>query len=173
MRRTTLGLASLALLGLGVGWYVFSPLWTLKQMRAAADARAADDLAAHVDLPALREDLKSELSVALVAQARHDKSGAGALGAAVGLAMLDTVVDGFVSPAGIRLMFASAAGGDASPGGRPPARMGSSGFRIERDGLAGFRVLPVDPTNGGALVFRRYGLEWRLAGVDLPPDAFR
>ena len=38
---------------------------------------------------------------------------------------------------------------------------------IERDGLNAFRVRGRDRAKG-ALVFRRHGLGWKLAGVDLP-----
>ena len=38
---------------------------------------------------------------------------------------------------------------------------------IERDGFNTFRVHGKDASKG-ALVFHRYGLRWKLAGVDLP-----
>ena len=78
------GIATLGLALAGAGWYLGSPLWTLKRMQDAAAAQQGDALAAYVDFPALREDIKSELSVAIMAEAQQEETGLGALGAALG-----------------------------------------------------------------------------------------
>lgn len=162
------------------GWLYASPFWTLKAMRDAAEARDAEALAAHVDFPALRADLKSDLSAAMMAEmararATEDMSARpdalGALGLALGLAMLDPLIEGMVSPAGLQMMFAGnpAAASSATPA--PLREVSASGeVTVTRNGLSEFRVSGKgdDPA---ALVFRRDGLGWRLVGIDLPPQA--
>ena len=62
-RSNRLALAAAALILLAaVGWILGSPYYTLWQMREAARANDADRLSAFVDYPALRADLKSEIS---------------------------------------------------------------------------------------------------------------
>lgn len=155
------------------GWLYASPFWTLKAMRDAAEARDAEALAAYVDFPALRADLKSDLSAAMMAEmararATEDMS---ARPDALGLAMLDPLIEGMVSPAGLQMMFAGnpAAASSATPA--PLREVSASGeVTVTRNGLSEFRVSGKgdDPA---ALVFRRDGLGWRLVGIDLPPQA--
>lgn len=163
------------------GWTYASPWWTLRAMRDAAQARDAEALGAYVDFPALRADLKTDLSAAMMAEmararASQTQSGApdafGALGIALGFAMLDPLIEGVVSPAGLQVMFA----GDpaAATASRTPAPLGdvsvSGDFTLERTGLSEFRVVGQGAAPA-ALVFRRDGLGWRLVGIDLPPQA--
>lgn len=163
------------------GWIYASPLWTLKAMRDAAQARDAEALAAYVDFPALRADLKSDLSAAMMAemaraQASRDPSGPpdafGTLGLALGFAMLDPLIEGAVSPAGLQMIFA---GDPATPSAVTPAPLRdvsvAGDFTLTRSGLSEFRVVGRG-ASPAALVFRRNGFGWRLVGIDLPPQAF-
>ncbi|MBP7000689.1 DUF2939 domain-containing protein [Amaricoccus sp.] len=166
MRGGSFSAAAFAFLVAGAVWAIASPWWTLREMRAAAAARDPAALAAHVDFPALRESLKSELAAAMLAEAAAQPDGAAALGAALGVAMIDPLVDGLVSPAGLRMMFAAepARGGAAPLGG-----FGAEGeLAIDRDGFSTFRVARRDAPAEAALVFRRDGYAWKLAGVELP-----
>lgn len=166
MRGGSFSAAAFAFLVAALAWHFAAPWWTLRDLQAAAAARDAERLARHIDFPALRDSLKSELAAALVAEAAADRpdrpDGAAAIGAALGLAMVEPLVDGLVSPAGLRLIFAAEGTGEAPAGG-----LGGAGARIERDGLSTFRVL-ADDGSGGALVFRRQGYAWKLVAVDLP-----
>jgi hypothetical protein len=147
-----------------VVWHLTGPLWTLDQMRRAAEARDAAALASFVDFPALRDSLRSEVAAAMLAEAAAEDSEFGPLGAALGMAVLDPMIDGLVSPAGIALMFA----GDDAPAATAPVRLDPEDVTIEREGFSSFRVTAADDPAAGALVFRRHGHRWRLAAVDLP-----
>jgi hypothetical protein len=180
------GIAAL-LLALGIGWYFASPWWTLRQVAAAAQDNDPDKLSAFVDYEALRRDLKGDLTQRMREEVTRDDSPAAKLGMAVGMAMMNPMVDAFVSPAALKLALArmkvgkkaSASdgvgkGGAASGGGTGASRQegakpeAEKAPRIERLGFSRFRV--EDPQNpGSGLVFERRGLGWKLAGVDLPP----
>lgn len=166
MRGGSLSAAALAFAVAATAWHFGAPWWTLRDMRAAAEARDAGALARHVDFPALRDSLKSELAAAMIAAAASEHEELSALGAALGLAMLDPVVDGMVSPKGLRLLFAAEPprGGEATP----VAGLAARDVAIDREGFSTFRVTRVDDPAAGALVFRRSGYVWRLAAVDLP-----
>lgn len=170
MRVAALGLAVL-IVAAGAGWYWASPAWTLRQMKAAADADDAAALNSYIDYPALRADLKAEVRGRMVAEANKDKSGLGGLGLAIGNAMAGPVIDRLVTPAGMRAALV-AKRDEARFGAAPDA---ASALRVPDDpvivrrGLSGFLVASKRQPRSG-LVFKRHGLSWQLSGVELPPD---
>jgi hypothetical protein len=170
MGKSKLVAAAIIALVLAGGWYWGSPLWTLKQMRDAAQAKDVDALASHVDFPALREDVKSELSASIMKEVGKDEGGLGGLGKMFGLAMVDKMVDGMISPAGLRVMFA---GADVADGGQKSGlKLSMNDVSVERSGLSEFRFKSTKPGDDKpVLVFHRDGLSWKLAGIDLPQKA--
>jgi len=159
--------AALIVIACGALWYFESPAWTLKGMRDAARSRDADALNAYIDYPALRESLRADLMAGMTTETRKDKSGFGPLGTAFGSAVLDPMIDGLVSPAGIRAALigsrqeTTGTVSSALPVPKQPV--------IVRRNFSEFIVTTKDQPDGG-LVFRRHGLSWKLSGVELPPD---
>jgi hypothetical protein len=151
------------------GWYFGSPPYTLSRMKSAAEAGNSDALAGYVDFPALREDLKAELMAKMAAEARKDTSGFGGLGLAFGSAMIGPLVDGFVSPAGLRAAFIAKRNDAAKPKPAGPVQVADKPV-IKRRGLSEFLLASEEEPNSG-LVFTRHGLGWKLSGVDMPPAA--
>lgn len=149
-------------------WYFEAPAWTLKGMKDAAQSHDADALNAYIDYPALRESLKAELMARMMAEAQKDKSGFGALGMAVGSAMMGPMIDGLVSPAGMRAALLANRQENTTPAAsalhvpKEPV--------IVRRNFSEFLVTAKGQPNSG-LVFKRHGLSWMLSGVELPPDA--
>ncbi len=156
------GLAAVLVLLATIGWYVLSPGYTLKQMKAAAQANDADRLSSYIDYPSLREDMKSELSARMMAEAQKDQSGFGPLGVALGSALVGPLVDAIISPAGVRAMMLS-----NRQNKKAPIAVGEDPD-IERHGLSEFVVKSKSGQNG-TMVFKRHGLSWKLSGLDLPP----
>ena len=149
-------------------WYFESPAWTLKGMKDAAQSRDADALNAYIDYPALRQSLKAELMAQMMAEAQKDKSGFGALGMIVGSAMMGPVIDGLVSPAGMRAALLANRQENTGPAASALHVPGQP--VIVRRSFSEFLVTARDKPNSG-LVFKRHGLSWMLSGVELPPDS--
>jgi len=168
VRARWLLLLALVAVALGVGWWVASPWWTLRSMQQAARARDAAGVADHVDFPALRDDLKGEVLAGLVADARRSRDPSARIGAALGGVLVGPMIDGLVTPQMLATAFAARAG-TAKTARSVPSRAFDVGEAptIERTGLSEFRLVPT-AAKGGALVFRRQGVSWRLVGVDLP-----
>lgn len=168
-RRYILAGVVVLLLALGAGWYIVSPWWTVRQMIESAKSGDSDALAAGVDFPALRADLKVDLDSRLSAEARKDRSPQAQFGIALARSMMDKVVDAFISPGALAATFKtldenapprSKAAPSAKEIARPRIeRIGLDRFRLEREGHA-----------GSGFVFERRGLGWKLVGVDLPAD---
>lgn len=170
-KRAALGALAL-IIAAGVTWYLASPDWTLRQMKAAADGNDADALNSYIDYPALREDLKAEIMAQMIAEARKDKSGLGGLGLAIGTAMVGPVIDGLVTPAGMRAALIAKREEDqtkAAPRAASALRIPDEPV-IVRHGFSEFVVASKRHPRSG-LVFKRHGLSWMLSGVELPPDS--
>lgn len=126
-RVLRVGAIAIALV-LAAYWY-WSPVLAVHQMRSAAQAGDADAFNDHVDYPKLRESLKGQLSAALVQhlasqpQSENEFAKAGtALGAMLGKAMVDNLVDAFVRP---ELVMRAMQEGKMVPKGSSPPRPAS------------------------------------------------
>ncbi len=176
------------------GWYYASPLWTLKSMRDAAAAKDEAALSAHVDYEALRTDLKGDMRRSMMAElGNQPQNPFGAIGMAVAMNLIYPMIDAMVTPEGVEALFAgqrSADGGQkAAPGAASerPANGGAVGAAPGTEPFATPSLTDADPGDDaeierisvnefcvrgggkdGELIFRRYGLGWKLAGVDLP-----
>lgn len=153
-----------------LAWYLGSPAYTLSKMKAASEANDAEALATYIDFPALREDLKADLLAQMMVEVQKDKSPFSGFAMAIGPAMVGSMVDGFVTPAGIKAAFASKKANASAK----PKQAAASAFQlddqpiIKRRGFSEFSVASRDEPDSG-MVFKRDGLSWKLSGVDLPP----
>lgn len=168
-----------ALIAAAFGWYEASPLYTLKQMRDAATAGNTAKLANYVDYEALKIDMKGELRREIVLEGNRRGAESDPLikfGTDIATAFVQPGVDLLVTPEAVQAMFdarsAANQGGRGSPAAQAskvsvmPVGIPKSDAVIERHGLSEFKVKVKG--KDGAAIFRRYGLRWKLAGVDMP-----
>lgn len=163
--------AAVLITAAGVTWYLASPGWTLHQMKAAADANDPAALDAYIDYPALREDLRAEVTAQMTTEASKHKTVFGGLGLAVGTAVAGPVIDRLVTPTGMRAALTA----KRYEAQTRAAALAASALRLPNDpvivrrGFSDFLVASKQRPNSG-LVFKRHGLSWKLSGVDLPPN---
>lgn len=175
MRKTTGILLALGLImAAAAGWWFASPWWALRQMRDAAAAKDVTRLSAYVDYPALRADLKGDVARQLLGTR---SVAAGSVERLVAATIAGPLIDAMVTPQGVAAMFAADTteaerdGAADDPRRRaqlPRAPTQNAEVELDRNGFDEFSVRPSD-SSGGTLLFRRAGLGWRLAGVDLAP----
>lgn len=163
--------AAALIIAAGATWYFASPGWTLHQMKAAADANDPDALNSYVDYPALRENLKAEITGEMRAEARKDQSSLGGLGLAIGTEMVGPAVDSLVTPAAVRaaLIARQEQALIKSPQAISALRLPNDPVIVRR-GFSEFLVASKRQPGRG-LVFKRHGLSWKLSGVDLAPNS--
>ena len=140
-------------------------------MKAAADADNPDALNSYIDYPALREDLKAEIIGQMKAEAKKDRSGFGSLGLVIGTAMVGPVIDGLVTPSGMRAALVAKQDlpqTKAVPQAASALRLPDDPVIVRR-GFSEFLVSSKRRPESG-LVFKRHGLSWKLSGVDFPPN---
>lgn len=144
----------LAIVFAGAGWWFGSPWWTLYQMKQAAQAHDVRALAAHVDFPALREDVSTQLR-------SRFRLGGGLGESLLAGALSRGVASEIVRPEAIEILLATVASA------RAVADIRAEDMEMRRDGIDQFRMVSRKP-EGGELIFRRRGIGWKLAGVRLP-----
>src|SRR5690554_6841423 len=142
-KRGLKGLIILGLLAL-LAYLYATPYLTVSSLRAAAEARDAAAISDHVDYPALRQSLKDQLnSHMMVSMATEmDDNPFAAMGAALASMMVDGLIEGLVTPAGLANLMAGesmeqasdsdhSGEGESSPAKRevfPDASMGYDGM---------------------------------------------
>ena len=165
-------------------WSYFSPQLTLRAMRLAAERGDAGALAAHIDFPALRNDLKTQFSTA--ASRRIGGDGSGGLrdfGAALATAAASPAIDALVSESSLMLIFAGrdfashnaiTAATPETPASNGAERRPSIRHPNARIGYTDFSTFTVafdlndNPDLPATLVLKRHRLFWwKLAAIDL------
>lgn len=184
--RTVAAFVALSVAAVAGYWY-WSPFLALNSMKSAAQKRDADEFNQYVDYPKLRESLKGQFNARLADVMGKSSGGTGmeqagaALGAMLGLAMVDRMIDAMVRPEMVmRAMSeaklqnpASTAHGSASDA---QDKTRDLTWTIERKGSD--RVIaygnrqaqdPGEPRAG--FVFDRTGFaSWKLTEIRLPAE---
>ncbi|MBB3763358.1 DUF2939 domain-containing protein [Sphingomicrobium lutaoense] len=144
------------------GWWYASPLMTLKSMRDAGLAGDAEAVSAHIDYPALREDMKKEMSLLIARQAQTDPGPLGEAGTAFAQSIISPMVDRLITPESMAEMFDATRQAQGAP---LPALGGEKELEIDRQSLNRFTARAEGEEAG--LEFARDGLSWKLVGVDV------
>jgi len=172
---------ALGILGL-LAWIAAAPYLTVNAMRHAAERGDAAALASHIDFPALRANLKSQLADAMRRKLGDGSGGWRDLGANLLASTSSPWVDALASETSIATLFAgrdalSSPADATSPDGDAPApahggiATGDWHLRMGYRNLSTFTVdcdLGGDPDKPATLVFERRNLvQWKLTAIDL------
>jgi hypothetical protein len=191
MRATprAVGLLVMVIILVTAGAIYFSPEITIYQLRQAVKDKDDSALSEHIDFPALRESLKSQLQLVVanaMAEKKREDSPFAALGVLLAEKMIGGMVDNIVSPAAIRMSFqlqtepAAKTDGkhDASGGNQEPdhsARRDDVGpsFTVQSRGLSRFILMQRSGNFSIHYTFKREGVTWKLVAMDLPADILK
>ena len=157
----------------GGAWYWLSPGIAMHGLKEAARSGDKDQLNERVDFPAVRDSLKSQFRAVMAAEMAKEKDNPfGALGMAFASVVIDPMIDGAISPEGIKTMVANgrmkapaSSGETASSGGRNDVD-----WQIERKSFDTFLARPTvaDGERAPMMVFRRDGFGWKLVEIEVP-----
>jgi hypothetical protein len=166
-------LVAVLLIGVGGGCYWLSLVASLNGLEAGIRERDVVKLEKYIDWPRVREQIRSDLRGSVMTQvfkdANTDKEGglASSIGAllvgAVAPAMIDRVVDGFVTPQSLVRLLA-----EKSPSEQLELTFAREGFTYfdEYTLLLGTSA-PSHPRIRAIL--RRDGITWRVVRIVFPP----
>ena len=165
--------AVVLLMALAATWYVASPGYAMSKLRDAAVAGDREALAERVDFPAVRESIKSQLSAVMMAEMakqKQDDNPLAALGGMFAMGLVNTMIDGMVTPDGIKAMVER--GKFQKPGQHVASAPNAEvEWTVERKGLDKFEARQENASNDPALVFKRDGFGWKLTDIRMPADA--
>ena len=164
-------------LGIGAHWY-YSPYLAMNSMVSAAKSKDADKFNGYVDYPSLRESFKGQFSTKLADVMESKSSNAySALGAMLGVTMINQMVDALVRPELVMKMMEEGKAQQPikSANGKQTADESSSKepkWDIERKGTDLVLATPVQQGSNHSqpvFVFRRIGYaDWKLTEVRIP-----
>ncbi len=143
-------------------WLWLSPYWTLRTLQNAVREGDARTVSAHVDYPAVRASLRTEVQSWMARDS--DGSPLGNAGRALAGQLADPAIEAMVTPHGMQMLLGRAglatatfdAGGDAAP----------SQMRLDHDAIDRFIVRP-QQQGSPTLEFRLRGFRWMLTGIAL------
>lgn len=168
-----------AVLALGAYWY-YSPYLAMRAMQAAAQKNDADTVNEHVDYPKLRESLKGQMAAMMTERlGKASSTGAEALGAALGMAMVHQFVEAFVRPEAVMQAMKSGKLEPKTSEGSP-AQDGNAkrpDWAVERKSTDKVIAYARDPEASDSaravgLVFERYGFAtWKLTEIRMPSQS--
>ncbi|NHQ90713.1 DUF2939 domain-containing protein [Janthinobacterium lividum] len=175
MKKITIAAAVVAVAVVATAYA--SPYYALHQIKTALAERNAEALAEHVDFPALRASIKTQLEASMarsIAATAGSDNPLAALGQSIAGAMLGKMVDTMVSPAGVvALVNKSAVSPQADVNTNADAPADGAQKKAEYSaGYAGLNTFVVRAKDGtaqdGALVLQRHGVwDWKLSSIEI------
>ena len=157
---------------LGGGLYA-SPYITLHQMYQAVEHQDLQGIASHVDFPALRTSVKTNLQAVAQKEIAQQNPFMRLIGTLLGGIVLDPVIDQVVSPAGISALLEGQRLelGEGGQSAQLTQKAASVDVQAQYESFNQFAV-NVKPkgesTPPVTLLLSREGLGWKLSGVRLP-----
>ena len=168
MKKTVLAMGILVA-GLAA-WFYLSPRLAAKHLQDAARTGDVETLNQLVDFPLVREQLKADLKANLLeSTSKRDNTNAfgTALAAGLGGLMVDGLVNQFVSPSGIATLVRYGST-DSTHAQREPQLVTTMRYRDASTFAVTVRNVERPPSDTLTLVFRRSGISWRLARLEIP-----
>lgn len=156
IRKSWLITALLGTAFLFSGWYFGSPYWTLNQIRSAVEVQDTDKLVSYFEIPAIRENLKSQMRSELLGKAMDNDDPFSAMAGMAGAAMADGMIDSFVSEQGLtKLMRDGFAKGEKGPLAED----------VEIKRVSFDRFVAAAPRGKRKLIFERFGFGWKIVDI--------
>ena len=179
-RKFLIGLAVAVVAGFLIACFV-SPFVSAQALIRAARTGDEAGLERHVDFPAFRESLKTELNARAAVEIREragDDRGLAALGMLLAPSLVEGAVDSFVTPQAIAAMVRSAERQEPEQPAPPEDTPAAPADKVRQSwayrGMNTFAVTLTredQPDEALVLIMTRRGpFGWKLSGVDLTPD---
>ena len=167
---TWLGTAGLVVVLAAAGaWFYTGPTRALADIHVALTDRDLQALEARVDFPAVREQVKATIAAELAESAAG--SPGEQMGAMLGMALVGSMIDSFLTPQGLMAMVASG----ASPQAESAARASGEWQQWMKKGKVSTRFTSLskaevalthesNPTEVLVVVLELQGTTWRVVG---------
>jgi hypothetical protein len=159
------------------GYIVATPYITIYQMKAAAERQDGEALSEFIEFPSVRQSLKDQLNTLIVKSMGQGSGIEGnpmtLLGASFAGALVEKMVDAYVTPSGISELMSGSAP-TSSRGGKAVEDGGTSPFngaKLSYESLDKFTVkLESKEDQEFKFVLRRRGIDWKITEIIIKID---
>lgn len=166
--KKVLGLVAAGVVGFGA-WYFVTPPLAAYGLYKAVESGDEHKLESRIDFQSLRQSLKSEFKAKMMAEVtKQDTNPLALLGVAMADGVINTALEGMMTPEGVAKLIKNQK--QAEPVINPKTdekEPVEDEYKITRINMSTFRVINATNTDAPELIFKRYGLGWKLAGIDI------
>lgn len=155
--------------------FCFSPYIAVYNMKKAAEKQDADALSRYVDYPVLRESLKANFNAMMASEIAQSDNPFGALGTALGAALVNQMIDAFITPESLAMMIK---GEEPKIGDSEKQHKEKTSSRTEAETSMSYEgmnqfVVKVKDKNSSEdpikFIYKRAGIvSWKLSALRLP-----
>lgn len=166
----------IALLVIVAGYLYASPYLALNSIKNAAQERDADKISSYIDFPSVKQGVKDQLKAKVAREMITSDSNDGfeALGSMFATAMIDPIVDGWVTPDGIAAIMVEDEKNSSKNATSGKDKSNDVEYETSYDSFNVFHVDigEIEKNDGIRVTMHRDGLSWKVTGIDLPMDDF-
>lgn len=151
-----------------------SPYLALNNIKNAAQARDADKLSSYIDFPSVKQGVKEQVKAKFASEmiTGENQNGFEALGSMLAASMIDTLVDGLITPDGMAAMMLEKST-EADTTQEESNEFKELDYETSYTSFNSFQVDINNKENRGVkITLYRDGLRWKINNIDLPLDNF-
>jgi hypothetical protein len=169
--KIVIGIVAAVAIALLVGAYVWSPFRAMDALGHAVRNRDRDSLAALVDFPSVRENLKTGFAARMEKRAGESRNPLASLAFLFAPTVIGPIVDAIVTPDGIVLLLSRPFDDREGTPGHPKKKWNYGWHFVDLSHFKAEYSEAGDPGVVFGFLFERRGLfSWQLVRLDLPED---
>lgn len=164
-----------------IGYMAAAPYLAVSAIKTGITEQDSEKLSDYIEFPTLRQNLKDQLNIIMMANAAKelDDNPFSALAAGFATTMVDTLVDSFVTPSGLaKLMSGESSSSDKpSPNSSTTQETNTQEEDLFKqaessyDSLSKFSIwVPNEDGDKVRFVLNRDGISWKLVNIVLPEN---
>lgn len=158
-------------------FFYFTPHVSVYNMKKAAEKKDAEALSRYVDYPSLRESLKANFNAMMASEIAKSDDPFGALGTALGAALVNQMIDAFITPESLAMLIKGeepqmGESGKGQEGGASSKTKTEAETSMSYEGINQFVVKVKEKGSSEdpiKFIYKRAGIiSWKLSALRLP-----
>lgn len=167
MNKSLVAIAAVVVFG---GYFAATPYMAVSNIKDSIVEKDSEELSENIDFPVLRQNLKDQLNAKMMENMADELSNNpfAALGMGLASTMVDGMIDGFITPAGLAQSMQGKKARSSSTGNVNKDELFKDA-RFTYDSMSKFSAwVPNEDGEEIRFVLKRDGLNWKLVNMVLP-----
>lgn len=160
------------------GYLYASPYLAINSIKKAAQAGDSETVSKYIDYPSVRQSFKDQMNAMMMKEIVNQKDdGFAALGAMFASKMIDSMIDGIVTPEGMTMMMKGKGLKDTAQSSEANSTTQTkeedqAEYKTRYTSFSDFEVVIQDPNDSKAVTVKmvRDGLSWKVNKIVVPMD---